>query len=109
MSWTSLFGFDDNRVDGDRARELVAEGAQLVDVRTPGEYAAGHLPDAVLVPVSDISTRWDELDMDRPVVLYCRSGARSSAAARVLRARGFEAVYDLGPMHAWNLRAARAS
>jgi phage shock protein E len=90
------------KVDGAQARRLVAEGATLVDVRTPAEYRAGHIAGALNVPVDQLLQRAAELgDRDRPVVLYCRSGRRSALAARKLRELGFEQVYDLGPKRAW--------
>lgn len=89
-----------NRTDPDEAKQLVLEGAQLVDVRTPKEYAGQHLDGATNIPVSEIDSRYGELSREKPVVVYCRSGARSSRAAAALRGQGFE-VHDLGPMSAW--------
>ena len=57
--------------------QLVTAGATLLDVRTPEEFAEGHLEGAVLIPVAELSTRLSEIPRDRPVVAYCRSGARS--------------------------------
>lgn len=85
---------------GQRARAMVAAGATLVDVRTPGEYASGHVEGATNIPVDELEGRMSEIASDRPVVVYCRSGARSSRAAAALEARGYE-VFDLGPMTAW--------
>ena len=91
-----------NHVSGSRARELVADGALLVDVRTPAEFASGHLPDAINIPVQELSARLVELGpRDRTIVLYCRSGARSARAARSLEQAGFENLYDLGSMKGW--------
>lgn len=89
------------RIDGSRARELVASGAQLVDVRSPGEFSGGALPGARNLPVDQILARVHELDAGRPVVLYCRSGARSSSVVQALKGAGIAEVYDLGPMSAW--------
>lgn len=62
-----------------------------VDVRTPEEFAAGHVAGAVNIPHDQMSARWRELEAhrDRPVVLYCRSGRRSGVALDVLREHGF--------------------
>lgn len=70
---------------------------QLVDVRTPAEFAAGHIPEAVNIDYR--GERFNEqakamLDKSRPVALYCRSGARSKGAARALVAQGYR-VYEL--------------
>lgn len=89
-------------ISGDRARELVAEGARLVDVRSPEEFAAGHLPGAVNIPVQELAERTTELHpTSTPVILYCRSGARSSRAARLLGRAGFDVVHNLGAMSRW--------
>ncbi|MGD3110199.1 MBL fold metallo-hydrolase [Streptomyces sp. YGL11-2] len=72
-----------------------ADGGQLIDVRNPAEYAAGALPGARNIPLAALPDRIDELDPDRPVVLYCRSGNRSVIAAALLEARGFDEVSDV--------------
>ena len=87
---------------GTQARELVQAGARLVDVRTPAEFASGHLPGAINIPVQELADRLGELQpKDTPVVLYCRSGRRSSSAARTLKSAGFAVVHDLGSMGRW--------
>jgi rhodanese-related sulfurtransferase len=84
------------------AHRLVEAGARLVDVRTPQEFATGHLPGAVNVPVQDLERRMAELEgKERPIVLYCRSGNRSASAARMLVSAGYAEVHDLGPMSRW--------
>jgi phage shock protein E len=91
-----------NRVSAADAHQLVAEGARLLDVRSPGEFASGHLDGALNIPVDTLDRRLGEVgEKDVPVVVYCRSGARSAQAARVLRAAGFEKVSDLGAMSRW--------
>jgi rhodanese-related sulfurtransferase len=89
-------------VDATQARQLVERGARLVDVRTPAEFASGHLPGAVNIPVQELGRRMGELDpKPTPIVLYCRSGNRSASAAKALKAAGFSAVHDLGAMSRW--------
>jgi rhodanese-related sulfurtransferase len=89
-------------VGGAEARELVAGGARLVDVRTPREYAAGHLPGATNVPLDALERRAEELGpRTRPLVVYCESGARSAHAQRLLRRHGFGSVRNLGSWRAW--------
>ncbi len=84
------------------ARRLVQEGARLVDVRSPEEFAAGHLPGAINLPVQELDRRLQELlPKDQPVVLYCRSGNRSGRAAGMLKKAGYERVHDLGAMSSW--------
>jgi rhodanese-related sulfurtransferase len=62
-----------------------------VDVRTPAEYAGGHIEGALNIPVEEMEQRWQELDAyrDQQVVLYCRTGRRSGIAMNVLRSKGF--------------------
>lgn len=89
-----------SRVSGEQARALVADGALLIDVRTPAEYSMGHLPGAKNVPLGELPRRVEKLSKDKPVVVYCASGARSASAKRLLQRAGFTA-HDLGPRHAW--------
>lgn len=81
----------------------VSEGAQLVDVRSPSEYASGHLEGAVNIPVQELPARVGELgrDKSRAIVLYCRSGSRSAHAKRLLEQAGFAKVANLGAMSRW--------
>jgi phage shock protein E len=84
------------------ARQLVESGGLLVDVRTPGEFGAGHLPGAINLPVQDLDRRMNELgDKERSIVLYCRSGSRSAQAGRMLKGAGYTKVHDLGAMSSW--------
>jgi glyoxylase-like metal-dependent hydrolase (beta-lactamase superfamily II)/rhodanese-related sulfurtransferase len=84
----------------DRAAEVA--GLQVVDVRNPGEVAAGTVPNAITIPVGQLPTRLDELDPSLPTVVYCAGGYRSSVAASLLRHNGFTDVSDiLGGYSAW--------
>jgi len=73
----------------------------LIDVRTPGEFAQGHIEGAININVQEIGQRLDEIPTDKPIVLYCRSGNRSSQAARILDNAGLENIYDLGGIISW--------
>ena len=89
-------------VSGAEARKLVQDGARLVDVRTPAEFAAGHIAGALNLPLQQLDRRLAELEPKAaPVVLYCRSGQRSANAARRLKSVGFGAVHNLGAMTRW--------
>jgi len=69
----------------------------LLDVRSPDEYAGGHLEGALNVPLQELGARLTELGpKGRPVKVYCRSGRRSAIAAQLLRDAGFSSVKDLG-------------
>ena len=90
------------KIDGKRARALVADGAKLVDVRTEAEFASGHIEGAENVPLDRLGGRAQALAAEgRPIVVYCASGMRSASAKRTLRAAGAQDVHDLGGMHRW--------
>ena len=77
-------------------RELMEQGGQLVDVRTPMEFYQGALPGAVNIPLQAINLATDALDRSKPVLLYCRSGSRSATAKLWLHTMGFQNVVDVG-------------
>jgi rhodanese-related sulfurtransferase len=86
-------------VDSAQARQLVQAGARLIDVRTPSEFATGHIPGAVNIPLQQLSSRLTELQpKEMPVVFCCRSGNRSGSATRMVKKASFVAVHHLGPM-----------
>jgi hydroxyacylglutathione hydrolase len=77
----------------------------VLDVRTPEEYAEGHVPGAVNVPHDQLASRLAEVPKDKDVVVYCRSGRRSALATDVLAANGYTRVSHLeGDMQAWLAR-----
>jgi phage shock protein E len=89
------------KVDGSKAKKLVAGGAKLVDVRGADEYGVKHIEGAENAPVETI----DESDLgpkETPLILYCSSGARSARAATTLRSKGYKNVYELGAMSNWD-------
>jgi rhodanese-related sulfurtransferase len=79
-------------VSREEAQKLVEEGAQLVDVRAEHEWSAGHIGGAKHLPLAELAERTGEIDKDRPVVLYCRGGNRSTMATDALTDAGFDAV-----------------
>ena len=87
---------------GADARELVRDGAVLVDVRTPQEFAEGHIEGARNIPVGELATRLSEFgEKQGSIVLYCRSGVRSAKAKALLESEGFTSVVNLGAMSSW--------
>ncbi|HET9185304.1 MAG TPA: rhodanese-like domain-containing protein [Solirubrobacterales bacterium] len=74
------------------AREMLDRGAQLVDVRADHEWETGHLPGAVHIPLAELPRHLEEIDKDRPVILYCRGGNRSSMATTALAEAGYDAA-----------------
>ncbi len=86
------------------AKELIKEGAVLVDVRSKSEYNSGHIDGAKLLPVESINVSNAKeviASKDTVVIVYCRSGARSASAAKVLEELGYTNVYNLGAMSNW--------
>lgn len=80
------------------------ESGVIVDVREPAEYAAGHIPRALNIPLGTLNDRLKELDKykQRPVIVCCRSGQRAGSAAVTLRKHGFISVHNLnGGLLAW--------
>lgn len=71
----------------------------FVDVRTPEEYAGGHVPGAINIPLDQVQNRLDEFkEMPKPIVAYCRSGARSGMATSILKGAGITDVINGGGM-----------
>lgn len=75
----------------EQIKEIIDDGGILIDVRTPMEFAQGAIPGAQNVPMNHIPAMLNELPKDKPVLLYCRSGARSGAAQNYLAQAGFDA------------------
>jgi rhodanese-related sulfurtransferase len=88
-------------IDIDGLESALADGAALVDVRQPQEYAEAHVPGAVLVPMDQLVARIGELDKDEPVYVICKVGSRSAAVAEFLSVHGYDAVNVTGGTAAW--------
>jgi rhodanese-related sulfurtransferase len=88
-------------IDVDQLEQVLGEGATVVDVREPLEFAEAHVPGAVLIPMSELPGRVAELDATEPVYLICRSGQRSAVMCRLLAANGYDAVNVAGGTLAW--------
>jgi rhodanese-related sulfurtransferase len=78
-------------VSREEARKLIEAGAQLIDVRTEHEWEAGRIAGATHLPLAELPQRTGEIDKERPVVLYCRGGNRSTMAAAALADAGYDA------------------
>lgn len=84
------------------ARALITSGAIVIDVRSPDEYVEEHLPNAVNIPVQEMSARLDEVaklvanDKSRPIVVYCAAGSRAAKAKAQLDAAGYSGVVNGG-------------
>lgn len=90
------------RIDVNEAKEMIENGAVVIDVREPHEYQAGHVPDAKLIPVNTVYARRDELPKDRDIVFVCAVGQRSALACEMAAAAGLTRLYNLeGGTEAW--------
>ena len=105
----SLFGFSQGSVKNISAAEFQKKIEQnpgiILDVRTPGETAQGHIPDASFIDFYDkaFTDKVKLMQKDQPIYVYCRSGGRSAKAAEILKQNGFKEVYNLtGGIGAWN-------
>jgi rhodanese-related sulfurtransferase len=77
------------------------DGVALLDVREPDEWAAGHAPHALHVPMSELAGRLDELPQDDSLFVICRSGGRSARVTAFLNENGWDAVNVAGGMRSW--------
>ena len=82
-------------VDSDGVREAVAAGATILDVRTQGEYAAGHMPGAIWVSDADYQNILSAMDKSASYVVYCASGSRSAMAVSYMEGAGFTSIFHL--------------
>ena len=78
-----------------------SDGAFVVDVREPGEYAGGHVPGATLVPMGQLPSRLPEIPKDKPIYVICASGNRSLSMTSLLVRAGHEAYSVAGGTEAW--------
>lgn len=76
--------------------EKINAGGQLIDVRSPVEFSQGALSGAVNMPVESFQFLKDDIEPSKPVLLYCRTGARSEMAKNYLEQLGFNQVHNIG-------------
>lgn len=77
--------------------DMIQNGAKIVDVRTPGEFAGGSYPGSVNIPVDEVEARIDEFgDKSGGIIVYCASGGRSGMAENILRGAGYTNVVNGG-------------
>ena len=77
-------------------KTLVEAGAQIIDVRTPNEYSAGHIPNSINIPLTHLTKRIARVGKDQQIILCCASGMRSASARTTLISMGYLHVYDGG-------------
>ena len=104
-SRTHPFHSADVDVDPDQARELISgDEVQLVDVREPHEWEAGRIAGARHIELERLASEAGSLDRERPVLFYCRVGARSGMAASAFRGAGYDAYSLDGGLTEWERR-----
>lgn len=106
MRWKQFFTPVES-YDAEKAKEFIAKtplsDMTILDVRQPKEYEAEHIPGAKLIPVADLGERINEIDREKPTMVYCAIGGRSRVAAQMLSGKGFKRVINLrGGIKAWN-------
>ena len=77
-------------------KELIQQGAQIIDVRTSGEFRSGHIQGSVNIPLQDLGSHLSKIKKDKPVITCCASGMRSASAKGILKANGYAQVYNGG-------------
>ncbi|NJO68098.1 MAG: rhodanese-like domain-containing protein [Bacteroidetes bacterium] len=81
-------------------KQLMQEGAIILDVRMPGEFSSGHIPKSINIPVDRLANNLNKLkNKATPVITCCASGMRSATAKRILLSKGYANVYNGG---SWN-------
>ncbi len=92
------------KITATEAEEMMDEDTVTLDVRNQSEYDQGHIPNAVLLPVSEITQRAGEVlpDKEQVILVYCQSGMRSAQAAEELVDLGYNNVYDFGSIVDWS-------
>ena len=75
---------------------LVKNGAQIVDVRSPGEYQSGHIRGSKNIPLQELGSKLNMLNKSKPIITCCASGMRSASAKSLLLQKGFSEVYNGG-------------
>jgi len=93
---------ENTRIASAKAHELVKNGAKLLDVRSPAEFAGGAVAGAINVPVQVIATQIDDFAKpDETLVIYCAAGGRSAVATQIVRSMGYSHAYDMGGIGNW--------
>ena len=77
-------------------KELIANGAIIIDVRSKGEYLSGHIKNSINIPLDTLQSQLSKIKKDKPVITCCASGMRSAAAKSALKSAGFTEVYNGG-------------
>ena len=76
--------------------ELMKQGAQIIDVRSPGEFSGGHIKGSVNIPLQSLQSSMGKIKKDKPVITCCASGMRSASAKSILQTKGYQNVHNGG-------------
>ncbi|MFN5031942.1 MAG: rhodanese-like domain-containing protein [Flavobacteriia bacterium] len=76
--------------------DLMKEGAQIIDVRSPGEFNSGHIKGSINIPLQNIQNNLSKIKRDKPVITCCASGMRSASAKSILKSNGYKHVHNGG-------------
>lgn len=95
------FNAPNDAINATEAAEQVRTGTFLLDVREPHEWIAGHAPEAVHIPLSELNQRAGELPADQPIICVCHVGGRSAMVTDALNRGGWQAMNLIGGMEAW--------
>jgi rhodanese-related sulfurtransferase len=98
----SAFEKTEHDLSPEQVSEMLAKGAaQVIDVREPYEWEAGHIAEASHIELERLAFRADEIDRERPVIFHCRLGRRSAMATEAFLASGYDAYNMAGGIQAW--------
>ncbi len=89
------------QISPQKARELKAAGAVVIDVRSSEEFAGGHVAGAINVPLDQLGEKIESVvpDHQQPILIYCLSGTRSALARRILLSRNYRDIHNLGSIY----------
>lgn len=76
--------------------DLMKEGAQIIDVRSPGEFNSGHIKGSINIPLQNLQNNLSKIKRDKPVITCCASGMRSASAKSILKSNGYKHVHNGG-------------
>ena len=91
-------------ISSEESQKVISDNNyRFLDVRTDGEYSDGHIPNSIHIPLQEIQSRISEIEKikDKKIIVYCRSGARSSMASKTLLKEGFDVSNLTGGIMSW--------